>query len=168
MERLTEEVQIGPFASLKDKAEAKVGAFADYDCLFAHLTAVTKLKAYEDTGLKPEEIAQAQKAMKSALSLACELQAYRNAAKDGRLFMPPVKVGDMLWPVCWDQVAKVWVVDEQPERVNEVGSKGFFVACCTADPEAPDEFHPYEEIGKTYFMSREDAEAAVVKMEVQG
>lgn len=48
MERLTEEKQIGPWASLKDKAEAKVGAFADYDCLMAHMTAVTRLKYYED------------------------------------------------------------------------------------------------------------------------
>ena len=97
------------------------------------------------------------------------LKEYEDAEQNGRLFMSPVKVGDMLWPVCWDQVAKVWVVDEQPERVNEVGSKGFFVACCTADPEAPDEFHPYEEIGKQYFVSREDAEAAVARIEeVQG
>ena len=58
MERLTEEKQLGPFASLKDKAEAKPGAFRDYDCLYAHMTAVTRLKAYEDTGLEPEEIKQ--------------------------------------------------------------------------------------------------------------
>ncbi len=56
MVRLTEEVQIGPFASLKDKAEAVPGAFGTYDCLMAHMTAVTKLKQYEDTGLSPEEI----------------------------------------------------------------------------------------------------------------
>ena len=31
MERLTDKVQIGPWASLKDKSEAKPGAFADYD-----------------------------------------------------------------------------------------------------------------------------------------
>ena len=46
--RLTEEKQIGPFASLKDKAESKVGAFNDYDCLYAHMVAVTRLKYYED------------------------------------------------------------------------------------------------------------------------
>ena len=57
MDRL-EETQLGPFASLKDKAEAKPGAFHDYDCLYAHMAAVTRLKAYEDTGLEPEEIKQ--------------------------------------------------------------------------------------------------------------
>lgn len=56
MERLTEEVQIGPFAALKDKAEAVPGAFGTYDCFYAHEVAVTRLKQYEDTGLEPEEI----------------------------------------------------------------------------------------------------------------
>ena len=57
MERLTDETQLGPFASLKDKAEARPGAFHDYDCLYAHMVAVTRLKAYEDTGLSPTDIA---------------------------------------------------------------------------------------------------------------
>ena len=57
MDRLTEETQLGPFASLKDKAEARPGAFHDYDCLYAHMVAVTRLKAYEDTGLSPADIA---------------------------------------------------------------------------------------------------------------
>lgn len=48
MNRLTEEKQIGPWASLKNKAEAKIGAFNDYDCLMAHMEAVTRLKYYED------------------------------------------------------------------------------------------------------------------------
>lgn len=50
MERLTEEKQIGPFAALKDKAESVPGAFGSYDCLYAHMVAVTRLKEYEDTG----------------------------------------------------------------------------------------------------------------------
>ena len=48
MERLTEERQFGPWASLKDKAETIPGAFSNYDCLLAHMTAVTRLKEYED------------------------------------------------------------------------------------------------------------------------
>ena len=57
MDRLTNETQLGPFASLKDKAEARPGAFRDYDCWYAHMVAVTSLKAYEDTGLSPADIA---------------------------------------------------------------------------------------------------------------
>lgn len=55
----------------------------------------------EDDGLEPEEIAAAQKAMRAALGLACELQAYKilgsfdhlrelvQAEKDGRLVVLP-------------------------------------------------------------------------------
>ena len=56
MERLTEEKQLGPFYSLKDKAEAVPGVFGTYDCFYAHEVAVTRLKEYEDTGLEPDEI----------------------------------------------------------------------------------------------------------------
>ena len=42
MERLTEEKQLGPFASLKDKAEAVPGVFGTYDCFYAHEVAVTR------------------------------------------------------------------------------------------------------------------------------
>ncbi|MBR2132892.1 MAG: hypothetical protein IJ955_10250 [Oscillospiraceae bacterium] len=63
MDRLTEEIKIGPFASLKDKSESRPGAFGDYDCLFSHMIAVTRLKEYEDTGLSPEEVV----AMKNTL-----------------------------------------------------------------------------------------------------
>ena len=85
------------------------------------------------------------------------LKEYEDAEQDGRLFISPVKVGDMLWPICWDSVAQEWLVDDNPERVNEVGSKGFFVSADCEEPEAIDEFCPYEEIGETYFRSREEA-----------
>ena len=70
MNRLTEESQIGPFAILKDKAEARPGAFHDYDCLYAHMAAVTRLKAYEDTGMEPEEIKDFVSRWKYATELA--------------------------------------------------------------------------------------------------
>ena len=62
---------------LKDKASAKVGLFTDYDGFIAHLQATNRLGQYEDTGLTPEEITEAQKAMNAALGLACSLQAVR-------------------------------------------------------------------------------------------
>lgn len=86
MERLTEEKQIGPFASLKDKAEAVPGAFATYDCLYAHMVAVTRLKEYEDAMPleRAQELAQAEKAGQLVLlqerATMCELQEmYRKA-----------------------------------------------------------------------------------------
>ena len=101
MDRLTEETQLGPFASLKDKAETRPGAFHDYDCLYAHMVAVTRLKAYEDTGLEPSEINDSE-AMFTAYRNVCgglspeEVQArfddlarYREAEADGRLIVLP-------------------------------------------------------------------------------
>lgn len=133
-----------------------------------------RLKEYEDTGLTPEDL---KPDINAAIrkKLACEffglstsqasrIEALVQAEEHGRLFMTPVKVGDMLWVVYWDEVLGAWGVDDVPERVNEVGSEGFFFAACLGDPEAPDEFHPYEEIGKEFFLTREKAvEAAAAK-----
>ena len=86
------------------------------------------------------------------------------------LFISPVKVGDMLWPICWDGVTGEWYADNQPERVNEVGTKGFFLSALIDEPEAIDEFYPYEMIGDEYFLSHEEAVAAAAvkeKAEVQ-
>lgn len=74
MERLTEEMQIGPFATLKDKASAIPGAFNTYDCFYAHMVSVTRLKQYEDTGLEPEEIME----MKRAWSAACSAYGFNH------------------------------------------------------------------------------------------
>lgn len=55
MDRLTDELKIGTFASLKDKHLAQIGAFKDYDTFFAVSVAINKLKDYEDIGT-PEEL----------------------------------------------------------------------------------------------------------------
>lgn len=134
-----------------------------------------RLKAYEDTGLEPEQVKDFVKRVEELARIyeKLDMEAFKEilrASEDGRLFMTPVKVGDMLWVVYWDEVLGAWGVDDVPERVNEVGSEGFFLAACLGDPEAPDEFHPYEEIGKEFFLTREKAvEAAAAKVkEVQG
>ena len=92
------------------------------------------------------------------------LKEYEDAEQNGRLFISPVRVGDMLWAICWDGVLGAWVVDDKPERVNEVGSKGFFVSATCGKPEEIDEFYPYKIIGDEYFHTREEAvKAAAVK-----
>ena len=55
-ERLTNELQTGSYATLKDEPEKIPGSFGSYDWFMAYITAVTRLKQYEDTGLSPEEI----------------------------------------------------------------------------------------------------------------
>ena len=102
MDRLTEETQLGPFASLKDKAEARPGAFHDYDCLYAHMVAVTRLKAYEDTGLEPEEIKQmcALARLNSNIfdnDFGNHIAELIVAEQDGRLLVLPCKVGGTVY-----------------------------------------------------------------------
>lgn len=122
-----------------------------------------RLKEYEETRMSPLEIVRGRNAMQSALLNACALQCYRNAEHSGRMFTTPVRVGDSVWPICWDKVPKKWVVNDKPERVNEVGSMGFFLSATLCDPEDIDEFHPYEEIGDVYFLSREEAVKAAAE-----
>ena len=142
---------------------------------------MNRLGAYEDTGLTPEDLKTGLNAAVRK-KLACEffglstsqvsrVEELVQAEKDGRLFISPLKVGDMLWPICWDGVTGEWYADNQPERVNEVGTKGFFLSALIEEPEAIDEFYPYEMIGDEYFLSHEEAVAAAAvkeKPEVQG
>lgn len=134
---------------------------------------MNRLGAYEDTGLTPEICAEYKKFEDEAVSKGVTFKRIvelMEAEKDDRLFISPLKVGDMLWPICWDGVTGEWYADDQPERVNEVGTKGFFLSACIDEPEAIDEFYPYEMIGDEYFLSHEEAVAAAAvkeKPEVQ-
>ena len=157
MERLTEEKQIGPWASLKDKAEAIPGAFANYDCLMAHMTAVTRLKAYEDTGLTPAEIKSMQGEHFTGLEMAklhsalMELKKYQEADKDGRLVVRPCKVGDTLFRVFAGEILE-----------HKVGNMRYLAIQGRWDIDTTP-FCSYVEssIGKTIFLTREKAEKAL-------
>lgn len=152
------------------------------------IDALNQLAAFEETGLTPEEIKASRhiSAIVTAVAiqdaalyddsalaradqlierLERDLKRYRESEEDGRLLVLPCRVGDMLWPICFDTVLGAWVVDDKPERVNEVGTKGFFVSATYGDPEAIDEFHLYEEIGDVYFWSHEEAVNAAAAKE---
>lgn len=77
MERLTDELKIGAFAGLKDKAASAVGGFGSYEAFYAYSLAVNKLFDYEDTGLEPSEIAALKEAnldAESAIYLMHEME----------------------------------------------------------------------------------------------
>ena len=112
MDRLTEETQLGPFASLKDKAETRPGAFHDYDCLYAHMVAVTQLKAYEDTGLSPANIADLTARAEAA-------EAERDACKADLQSIVTQSVKDMEkrnWTPPCRYCSKYFVCDYIPEE----------------------------------------------------
>lgn len=160
MERLTEEKQIGPFAALKDKAEAVPGAFGSYDCLYAHMVAVTRLKEYEDTGLEPRDIDTLKKREQGLaellvnVSCGCAVSYTRlaelaQAEKDGRLVVLPCKVGDTVFRVITtrdnDPIItgiRIKTLGQAADLIGQIGEKQVFVS---------------------WYLTREEAEAALKK-----
>lgn len=140
-------------------------------CIVPQLYA--RLGAYEDTGLTPGEVKSMQEEHFSGLEMAklhsalMELKKYQEADKDGRLVALPCK--DWLEVVFGDQVL-FWGIDkdyvEQPIReisLDDADRIGWYDGYKTVFLKGTDEngeaweFYP-EEIGKTVFLTREEAE----------
>ena len=134
-----------------------------------------RLKDYEDTGLEPEEIDMDHEAAETLRQLCrdCDLDRLEElvkADKDGRMVALPCK--DWLEVVFGDQVL-FWGIDkdcaEQPIReisLDDADRIGWYDGYKTVFLKGTDEngeaweFYP-EEIGKTIFLTREAAEAAL-------
>ena len=110
-----------------------------------------RLKAYEDTGLEPETIIKAKDALEYAYGNANRIIELAEADKDGRLVVPPCKVGDMLFRVFAGEILE-----------HKVRNMKYFAIQGRWDIETYP-FCPYVEssIGKTIFLTREEAEKAL-------
>lgn len=132
------------------------------------------LRQYLDTGMTPEQCENAKIIIKSAFSddtsKAERIRELLKADKDGRLAALPCK--DWLEVVFGDQVL-FWGIDkdyvEQPIReisLDDADRIGWYDGYKTVFLKGTDEngeaweFYP-EEIGKTVFLTREAAEAAL-------
>lgn len=131
---------------------------------------VSRLAAYEDTRLEPEEITAMQRTLDEYHKVADPLL---RAQADGRVVVLPCK--DWLEVVFGDQVL-FWGIDkdyvEQPIReisLDDAERIGWYDGYKTVYLKGTDEngeaweFYP-EEIGKTVFLTREEAEAALEAM----
>ena len=105
-----------------------------------------RLAAYEDTGLEPEEIKDNMEMFRAYRHICAghepeHIRDLLQAERDGRLVALPCKVGD-----------KVYQIDA--ERVYESEVKGIIYDAGHID---------FDEraIGKTVFLTREEAEAAL-------
>nr|DAP01568.1 MAG TPA: hypothetical protein [Caudoviricetes sp.] len=125
----------------------------------------SRLAAYEDTGLTPEKVLPKDKADEIALKLMrladleniCSYNRLRELAKadkDGRLVVLPCKVGDKLYRVFAGEIFE-----------HRVGSMKYFAIQGRWDIETYP-FCPCVEssIGKTIFLTREEAEKALEAM----
>lgn len=138
------------------------------------LKRLDRLAAYEDTGLEPEEVMQTKLAiMGKSLAEIKEFEGVSinrmielaQAEKDGRLVVLPCKVKDEVYfpvtgrwgaaTICNIELTSIGVrfgwaqYDVGPEG-HELWADGCFLA---------------EDIGKTVFLAREEAEAALKKRE---
>lgn len=125
------------------------------------IEAVTRLAAYEDTGLEPEVVAKYAKYEHDAKALLSDmnaLAAYRFAETDGRLVVLPCNVGDTVWIV--GKVRGVYSARVRtffcghPARWGEVDTNRLQMIRTTECD------IPIKEFGKTVFLTREEAEAA--------
>lgn len=71
---------------------------------------------------------------------------------DNGVIVPPCKVGDTVYTPIYDSVTNERYIGDV-ETISEVGTKGFFI--CENNYY---EYFEYSEIGKTVFLTREEAE----------
>ena len=118
-----------------------------------------RLKAYEDTGLMPEEIDMDHEAAEQLRHLCrdCDLDRLEElvkADKDGRVAVLPCKVGDTLYRVFAGEIFE-----------HRVGRMTYFAIQGRWDIDTTP-FCSYVEssIGKTIFLTRKEAEKALEAM----
>ena len=120
------------------------------------IDAANRLAAYEDSGLEPEDLKKAfnetaiLKLAAQALSTTPDhLRDLLQAEQDGRLVVLPCKAGNLIY------------VGRRPAIITQffgyVRERYFHAVFCDKN-EGID--IPFEELGKTVFLTREEAEAA--------
>lgn len=126
---------------------------------------VDRLAAYEDTGLTPEEVLPKDKADEIALKLMrladleslCSYDRLRELAeadKDGRCVVLPCKVGDTVYFALIRRI-----IEKQVFSIVSFSNSTRIYCGGTSEY-----FRP-EDIGKTVFLTREEAEKALRGME---
>ena len=170
MERLTKHDADGQAMMDCQKCEAdwtgKHGKpMVDCTALYCRNRLLDRLAEYEATGLEPEEVLPKDKADEIALKIMrladleslcsyTRLRELAEADRDGRLVVLPCKVGDKLYRVFAGEIFE-----------HRVGSMKYFAIQGRWDIETYP-FCPCVEssIGKTIFLTREEAEKALEAM----
>ena len=126
-----------------------------------------RLKAYEDSGCEPEEVLPKGKAGEIALNLMrlagleslCSYDRLRELAeadKDGRVVVLPCKVGDGLWTFCSHPVEQFYSF-----TVTDISTLNGRTLLNTSRCGVMDA----RDVGKTVFLTREEAKKALQEME---
>ena len=134
------------------------------DCPFE--TAVCeRLASYEDSGLTPEELKApfTEDAMINLAAQALGVEPSRprelaEADKDGRVVVPPCKVGDVVYGFHGEKTILPMVA-----KWIETNTDGWCIAVQYTP--MPPRFYRFSDFGKTVFLTREEAEKALQEME---
>lgn len=133
---------------------------------------VEQLADYEDTKLTPEEIDMDHEAAEQLRQLCrvCDLDRLEELAeadKAGRLVVLPCKVGDTLWVTGRDNVPREMELEAPDIRTVCTDEDNLCMSTCNRKP---DGFCAYRlrndgaDIGKTVFLTHEEAEKALEAM----
>ena len=106
-----------------------------------HMLFVNRLAAYEDSGLSPEEV-----------------QKMAMAKVEGRLVVLPCKVGDIVYADCYGDIigCEVHQIEMRTGKPTQYIARGDDEGYGT-----PEIDFVGEDIGKTVFLTREEAEKAL-------
>ena len=149
------------------------------DCPFE--TAVCeRLAAYEDTGLTPKEVTalgelfdyalKESKTLTEQLTLLHHIRELAEADKDGRLVVLPCKVGDVMYKLFREYTE----CTSYQVRKDNYCCEGCMVPCDSREVKViraiqpnslPEVVRYIEDIGKTVFLIRAEAERALKEME---
>lgn len=97
-----------------------------------------------------------------------KLAAYENAEEDGEMLWLLCKVGAPVWFVVQDvDDPGRWEICE-PQKITEVGTRGFWISGLLDEPDGMHMFTPWSALGSEAFLSREAAETALEEREDNG
>lgn len=170
MDRLTFE---GNFCDISRCQSTPGGSFCE-DGACSQRKVWERLKEYEDTERRPEEVRALNRlfdyaltesrTLQEQLALIERLRELAEADKDGRLAVLPCKVGDTLWVIGRDNVPRKMELEAPDIRTVCTEEDNLCMSTCNRKP---DGFCAYRlrndgaDIGKTIFLTREEAEKAL-------
>ena len=118
------------------------------------IDAANRLAAYEDTGLEPEQVMELKSFTQGGIHKVDDgwkhVQDLLRAEQDGRLVVLPCKAGTLIY------------IGSRPAIITQffgyVRERYFHAVFCDENKGID---IPFEELGKTVFLTREEAEAAL-------
>ena len=137
-------------------------AFIDAEAVREHaMEFYWRLKAYEDTSLSPEDCAEYKKFEDEIIASGKtfgRLIELLEADKDGRVVVLPCKVGDKVWFETYKNSARDFI-GVQPHEVARISVD------IIVPGEIVDTGFPADQVGRTVFLTKEEAEKALAEME---